>query len=625
MVQTYSSLPTEIRPVQVNVVLESGRARIIITEPASIRIVDGPTRAQIAAFPSFGFPNRAADAGDIDRDGRVDLAVCDDSNLYIYDLLTGNARVQNGFGCREVVLGQTDSDPQLEIVLAGNPAGGFVLDGASLGVDWADSRGFGEHIAVADFDADGQDEVAALADAGTTVRVQDPATGALLWEIQTPAASALAAADMDSEPGAELVWATKSGYGSLFVVDGATPNQLRVIPSPTYSTEAVALGDLDHDGAVDVIWSSGRDSPEGQHVYLSTGDQSEYAAKTADLRDGIVGMAVGDFRGDGTPEIAATSARSKPGYGGIAFVLSLESGRLQRVKSEPFSGDWATAGLTAAQLDEDAPLEFCRFGGPAMGCLDGRTLATQWTLLYPSFITAARAGTVYEDFRTDLLIAIFERSVQAVIGETGAPRWGSPVIDGSGIINQLEFADFTGDALPEVVAGSMNWGDYSGLATLDAASGQLVAGFWHLPVFSTVVAPGPGSSSVLLAGLSNGAVVPVDPLTGLQGPSVTMLPYAAMAMGIADFNRDGVADLAAVTGLHVQVQDGKTGLPLWISPFLRLAENFILPRLPLLVGDLDGDSVPEILVATLDGIVHFEGPLLLVFADGFESGNTSNW
>ncbi|MBP9145360.1 MAG: VCBS repeat-containing protein [Thermoanaerobaculia bacterium] len=625
LVQTHSSLPSQVRPVQVNVASENGRPRILITGPASIQVLDGPTRDELASFPSLGSLNRAAAAADIDLDGRLDLAVCDDSTLYVYDLLTGNARVRNGFGCKEVALGQTDSDPQLEIILAGSPAGGYVLDGISLSVDWGDVRGFGDHVAVADFDADGQDEVAALAESGTVVRVQDPATGGLLWEVATSPAGALAAANMDGEPGAELVWAIQNGYGSLFVVDGATPTQLGVIPNPAFSVEAVTLGDLDDDGVVDVIWSSGRDSPEGQHVYLQTGDQLEPAAKTADLRGGVPGMAVGDFRGDGTPEVAATSAKSKPEDGGIAFVLALESGRVQRTRSGQAALGPEASGLAAAQLDEDAALEICQFGGVEVVCFDGRTFGGQWAALHFDGITAVGVGTSEGETQADLFLATFGPAVVAVSGSDGSPRWSSPIFDVSGfIINQIDLADVSGDARPEIVAGSMNTG-VAGLATLNADTGQVLAGPWHLPLVSTFVVPGSGPPALLLAGLANGDVVPADPISGLLGPPVAAFPAAAHAMGIADFDRDGVADLVATIGNHVQVLDGQTGLPVWVSPYLRLSEFFSVPRLPLLAGDLDRDTVPEILVATLDGIVHFEAPLLLIFANGFESGDTSNW
>ena len=45
----------------------------------------------------------------------------------------------------------------------------------------------------------------------------------------------------------------------------------------------------------------------------------------------------------------------------------------------------------------------------------------------------------------------------------------------------------------------------------------------------------------------------------------------------------------------------------------------------LRLGDFDRNTVPEIIVNFDIGVAVFEGPLFPVFADGFESGDTSAW
>ena len=134
--------------------------------------------------------------------------------------------------------------------------------------------------------------------------------------------------------------------------------------------------------------------------------------------------------------------------------------------------------------------------------------------------------------------------------------------------------------------------------------------------------PGSGPPDVLLVGDENGALSPYDPVTGLEGAPVATFPSAVFSFAAADFNRDGIADYAAATQNHVRIHDGQTGLALWVSPYLVLDPD---AGESLLAGDFDGDSVTDILVATTSGIVRFEAPLLVLFADGFESGDTSNW
>ena len=67
---------------------------------------------------------------------------------------------------------------------------------------------------------------------------------------------------------------------------------------------------------------------------------------------------------------------------------------------------------------------------------------------------------------------------------------------------------------------------------------------------------------------------------------------------------------------------GAEGSQIWSSGYL---SRFAGGETGLRVGDFDGNSVPEILVSLDIGIAVFEGPLFPLFADGFESGDTSGW
>jgi hypothetical protein len=125
----------------------------------------------------------------------------------------------------------------------------------------------------------------------------------------------------------------------------------------------------------------------------------------------------------------------------------------------------------------------------------------------------------------------------------------------------------------------------------------------------------------LLVGRSNGDIVPFDPRPGLR-PSVASFPGPVLAFGFADFNRDGTLDVAALLEDHFEVNDGETGLAFYVSPYLGGTANWADS---FQVGDFDGNSVAEILVATGVGVALFEAPLFALFADSFESGDTSNW
>lgn len=620
LVQTYSTLTFEDGVISVDAAVAGGRTRVVVTGSSSIRVFDGATRLELASFPTWNSFTRTAAAADLDGDGILDLALCDQSNLYVFELLTGTSRVKYGFGCEEVQIGQTDGDPQLEIVLGGNFSGGFVLDSLSLTVDWADVRGFGSHFALGDFDADGRDELAALLPGGEGLRVQDPETGALLWELPTAPIVALAAADLDAEPGAELVYAGQ--LNTIYVLDGATSAELRLVTSPTYSIAALTIGDADSDGVVDILWSGF----SADVIYLAPGDAIAYEASSPDWRGPFPGLGVGDFRGDGSLEVASTTTVSDSYNGGIALMLSLESGRLQRSATQGFPGPFndAVSSFTSGQLDADPALEICLGGERTVGCFDGATFAEQWRMDLEYQVWDLRSGEIDGDALPEVVVGADAQFVYALEGESGALEWQSPDLTPQGYwspVNRLELANLLGDAAREVVSGSLDGSEHL-ITTHLGDSGLVLSGPNPLAFTAMTALPGTGPPEILLVAKEGGTIVPYDPITGTEGAAVATFPSTVYSFGLADFNRDGVADIAAVSGDHVRVHDGSSGLPLWVSPFLDIAAY---PSVALLVGDLDHDSVAEILVATYFGIVKFEAPLLAIFADGFESGDTSNW
>jgi hypothetical protein len=275
-------------------------------------------------------------------------------------------------------------------------------------------------------------------------------------------------------------------------------------------------------------------------------------------------------------------------------------------------------------LDADTALEICLGGERAVGCFDGATLAEQWRTDLEYRVWDLRSGETDGDGFPELLVGADLQYVYALDGETGALEWQSPDITTSGSwapVNRLELANLLGDAASEVVAGSFD-GSERLITTHSGDTGLVLSGPDPLAYTAMVALPGSGPPETLLVAKQGGTIVAYDPMTGTEGAPVATFPSTVFSFGIADFNRDGVSDVAAVSGNHVRVHDGSNGLPLWVSPYLDI-ESY--PSVALLVGDLDRDSVADILVATYFGIVKFEAPLLAIFADGFESGDTSNW
>ncbi len=621
--QIYSSLPRADGIAGVASGSEAGLVRIVVAGRTSLSVYDGPTRRELASFPTVSQDNVALAVGDVDNDGILDAVLCDANDLYVYELLFGTVRTKFGFGCGQVALGQTDTDPQLEIALAGNPSGGFVLDGASLNVDWADVRGFGFRVCLGDFDADGRDEVASIV-SFSRIRVQDPESGDLLWEYSPGSVGVLAAANLDGEPGSELLYA-ETYWSTIHVLDGATETELETIESPEGYVSKIVAGDTDADGVLNLLWSTGIYSAASEHLYLARSDSGEIEARTEDWSGPFSGLEVGDFEGTGALEVAtATSLGHAGSYGGAPLVLSFADGRLKRFPPQ----DWNTSstseilGVDSAQLDADAPLELCLFSHSGVGCFDGLDFSEQWWVSQSGRRHAMAIGELDGGGVPEVLVGDQDALVFAFEGDSGWLKWRTPPSTPSypGIYG-LRLLDVLGDSRQEVLASS-NLGPNSRIWGFDAFSGLVAAGPWTTDVQSMNPSYPTAGTPELLVGRSTGEIVPFDPMTGIAGPAIATFPGPVEAFGFADFDRDGAVDVAALLGDHFEVQDGESGLTLYVGP--HLGSNGIPPE-SFLVGDFDGNTVPEILVATAAGVALFKAPVFLVFTDGFESGDTSNW
>ena len=207
-----------------------------------------------------------------------------------------------------------------------------------------------------------------------------------------------------------------------------------------------------------------------------------------------------------------------------------------------------------------------------------------WT--YPAGVTAAACG-VMPDITSDgvrealaVLWTLDGSAIRCLNGATGAVVWSSTEVGEFGMMVDV-LDDVTGDGTAEIVVSSFE----NAVIVLSGADGSLV---WKRSV-----------------GTLNGGDV-----------------WTARA--IDDLNGDGRQDVVAGSfDYHVYALDGDDGEILWSFD----TGNRVFSVYP--VGDLNGDGKPEVVAGTQDTnsnvVVHVLTGSLLIFADGFESGDTSSW
>ncbi len=345
-------------------------------------------------------------AGDVDGDGSLELVVGTyDGTGAVLD--GGTLGVERSLSdARFVAVADVDGDGRAEIVLAGSSSWAPVKvqrgDGTSV---WSASGSRrARAVALADVNSNGRPDVAWIEEQWGALRVADGATGAVLATIQNPAydATRLAAGDLDGDAVPEFVWGSAhsftgapdalllaqvrfgtassgpltsgtpvwttgdtDGDGSLDIVvawytsmsrwevevrDGRTrlPKgpALPVVLDQEFTARAIALADVDGDGAAEVVLG-GSTTAGGMVVLVSLADGLERWRVGPAGYEGAPFRAVlmHDVTGDGRPEIIAGASNDGiTPTGTFAHAFAAADGR--RLWSSPHLGRDATSTIT---------------------------------------------------------------------------------------------------------------------------------------------------------------------------------------------------------------------------------------------------------------------------------------
>ena len=264
-------------------------------------------------------PIRAA-ATDLDRDGDHDLAVVN-------------------IGSNDVTLLSNDGRGKLSAVQ--NVAVG------SLPYD----------IAVADVNGDGRADLA----------VSSIATGSVCVLINTGAGTfappariglrdrvfSIAAGDFDGDGDADL--AACGGENSLWLLrnDGAAAFTVEAIAGASPRPHKVLAADLDGDGKLDLI-TMGSTAVDNLVVLWNSGGGQFESGLRVSVDEKAASVAVGDFNGDGNPDLAATAR--------FVLILLNAGGREFSLSSKVHPGP-PLDGIAAGDLDGDGDADLVVVGG----------------------------------------------------------------------------------------------------------------------------------------------------------------------------------------------------------------------------------------------------------------------
>jgi Bacterial Ig-like domain (group 3)/FG-GAP-like repeat len=388
-------------------------------------------------------------------------------------------------------------------------------------------------------------------------------------------------------------------------------------PAPV--SGALAIGDLDQDTNTDFVCIA----PGGLAILYGNPDGSLRSADAYDVGYVVSAATVADFNGDGSPDVAvgvdAVNPRILLGDGKGAFTLSPDS----NTASE---GENSLTAIVAGDFNGDERIDLLgSYGSPSLQQLQGVASSLGNgdgtfgpPVSVPGYNFLATTGTVVGDLNDDGRADIaatggFFQTSFLLAQPDGSFLQESTLTSDLSINAFWAYADFNKDGRLDLAlfdVGDLQVENGNG-------DGTFKAGFaYRAPGGPSLTSP--SFSDAVTADLDGDGNIDIAAPTGLrvqvfyghgdgtfEAPAYISLPgppsssgytYSYTGINAADFNADGLMDLVLTNGIGVSVLHG-TGNRAFGPPINYLAGDSVSKPL---VADFNRDGYPDILVANVD-------------------------
>jgi hypothetical protein len=491
---------------------------------------DGTVTVPSIGYAVGGFPYQPAIAGDFNGDGNVDLVVPDlefslvflkgygdgtfhsaldyfapipGQNAYGVTVATGDF---NGDGNPDFVLGNCCA-PQAGITVFLSRADGSLQPGVNY-VSGSDNQSL-QYVTVADFNKDGKLDIAAADSNNSAVQIfSGVGDGTFTVGASLPSGAsedrptAIISGDFNHDGFPDLAVAniTDGIQDVAILLNDGTGNFLANVTYPlSYSFNDIGLAavDLNHDGNLDLVVPLSY----GSVVAILLGNSDGTFQPEADLSipsSVPVGATVGDFNGDGIPDLAVTLAQD--GTNGVAVALGVGD------------GTFLTPVIYQATLQDQS------FSTPQ-----------------PTYIQTA---DIDGDGKLDLVYTNSNYATVGVLFGIGDGTFYAPVeFPAGGYAYGITLADLNHDGTLDVVTGN---DDYSGVTTLFSLNGTGTAADYGVTTSTPTATVTAGGSAVY-----DLTIAPANHYNGLVTMSCGALPaLTTCSFSPPSFQMDGHTPVA---------------------------------------------------------------------------------
>lgn len=496
----------------------------------TIGIFRGLGNASFATMDSFlvGTGPKMIRSGDFDEDGWIDLVTANETDGTVSVALSnqggfsGATSFPAGAGAASLAVGRFDDDVHLDLLVVNRAAKTVALlagDGAG---------GFAEPIVLHTFSV---------------------------------APKHVAAADIEGD--GDLDFAVTSGQAHFFQNHGGGSFSLERAVTVASNPDGLAFGDLDGDGAQDLVTSS---SQFAVSVTRRTGPAT-FTSTQVTVGSPNSSVTIEDLDGDGDGDLAVVGPVVGGGLSSTVIRIVLNDGSGGFGAPQVFEAGRGLTEVTGGDFDGDGSIDLAGANAQidALSVIRGRgdgTLAAAHPVSVASNGNAVttdsgRLADLNRDGAPDLVTEVAGyRSIAVLLGLPSGGFGPAVLYDAGGFVSDLMLTDFDEDGL------------------VDAAVAI-------------------GSSVRILHGIGDGSFAPPPATDAVAVQTIH-------ALEAADFDRDGHMDLllsATSSKVHVYLGQGDGTFPtLWNVGVDNLAFD-VAP------GDLDRDGWPDV-IAVAKGSDH---------------------
>jgi len=471
-------------------------------------------------------------------------------------------------------------------------------------------------LAVADFNGDGKPDVVVGNQGDGTISVLlNKGDGTLLPAVNYSTGSvenpyAIAVGDLNGDGKIDIVTGgsgISTGELAVFLGNGDGTFQAGgVYPSVSENPNAIAIADLNGDGKMDLVVNSGLPADGSLNAVISVligkGDGTFKAATTVklpNLQSTIACMAIGDFNGDSRIDVAAVD------HGTLTILLGKGDGTFQ---SPAFYDASFTYSIAAGDLNGDHTLDLVlgNYDGTVsvlVGNGDG-TFQNAVSTTDPVVAWSTTLADLNGDGKLDVITA-GTNSVIVLLGD-GKGGLSAPAVyastAGPASPGSLITTDLNGDGHLDVIS-----------ANYDAASISTIFGNGDGTLQTLTVSP--NLAGPMLTGDFNrdGNLDIVTSILGknqfslflgngdgtLKSPTSFPVGTEPLSLTVADFNGDGKLDVATANYSTISVVFGNGDGTFKPAINYGKASNLGNPSTYITAADLNGDGKPDLAVVTL--------------------------